>query len=319
MNGMRRLPSMSRSFLIKSALSGLLVLALAGGGIAEANPQSKPRSKPAQGKLIRKDVLKKYEGVYEVDDGGQVRKMSKKRPARSKVKTAKKAPKKSVSTQERKRTAKAQTGRKQSSAKTSRVQTAKKNQVQSGRRPASIRKSESNRKTQKPVKKAKAAPKSKASSVKRKQSAKKVVKKTEKKTVKKSAKKAEKRTAKKSVKKPQSPRLTYAKEAANERDMPFISVPTSRVVKETQIEMEDPATQIDPDWDSTAAQGSEPESGVLDPVSSADREASESSDRVPSSMVEPAPAAATPEEVYGPPVREPDAFDLHSGADPLAR
>lgn len=89
-------------------------------------------------------------------------------------------------------------------------------------------------------------------------------------------------------------RLPYAKETPHERDMPFISVPTSRVRKEHKtIVMEDP--------------GEKPAS--LTPVLPEPLDISEpkSVERIPSSDQ----ATELPKS------REPDAFDPHSGADPM--
>ncbi len=81
-------------------------------------------------------------------------------------------------------------------------------------------------------------------------------------------------------------RLPYAKETPHERDMPFISVPKSKVRKENKtIVMEDPGMKAP----------------VLKPI------LTEPVDNVDPATVERTPAAA----------REPDAIDIHSGADPM--
>lgn len=89
-------------------------------------------------------------------------------------------------------------------------------------------------------------------------------------------------------------RLPYAKETPNERDMPFISVPKSRVRKKNKtIVMEDPGAK------------SEPLSPALtEPLDTSEPKA----ERV---------LATDAESPLLPAAREPDAFDTHSGADPM--
>jgi hypothetical protein len=110
------------------------------------------------------------------------------------------------------------------------------------------------------------------------------------------------------AKKPSS-RIPYARPTSNERDMPFVSIPKSRVRKDPKtIEMTDPAVaaKADPegpsqhefrtsDWPGESAPAAAP---------SLAREAPS----VPAVDAPPVAGAGTP---------EPDAFDLHSGSDPM--
>ncbi len=104
-------------------------------------------------------------------------------------------------------------------------------------------------------------------------------------------------------------RLPYARETPHEKDMPFISIPSTRVRKSNKtIVMEDPGTRpaaLKPSL-SEPLDNSEPK-----PVEQ----------REPAAVAAPAPpaeasnAAALKAETGAP--REPDAFDIHSGADPM--
>lgn len=130
---------------------------------------------------------------------------------------------------------------------------------------------------------------------------------------KKTAKKRQSRVSKRHDPK----RLPYAKETRHERDMPFISVPTTKVrSKNTRVVMEDPEAYpgetpqaapaaIDTRFDDTAVTESTPPMETPPLVDSARAPASAAT-----TQMEP--------EVYGPPMREPDAFDLHSGSDPMS-
>jgi hypothetical protein len=118
------------------------------------------------------------------------------------------------------------------------------------------------------------------------------------------------------AKKPSS-RIPYARPTSNERDMPFVSIPKSKVRNEHKtIVMEDPAAvRNDPEGPSQNALPS-PETGTpaADPAMMA-REAPSYSEPVTPPAQQVAPAAAP--EAVGNTVHEPDAFDLHSGADPM--
>lgn len=101
--------------------------------------------------------------------------------------------------------------------------------------------------------------------------------------------------------------LPYAKETPNEKDMPFISVPNTRVRKKNKtIVMEDPGTKP---ADLVPAIVPESAPGV----------AATENEEVAREPASPAVNSA-PVEVAEPPitdVREPDAFDTHTGADPM--
>lgn len=127
-----------------------------------------------------------------------------------------------------------------------------------------------------------------------------------------------KHTLKKSKKKPQkhnraslkarSQGLPYAKETPNEKDMPFISVPKSRVRKKNKtIVMEDPGTKP-----AELVPAIVPESA---PGVNAAVENEEVSREPASPAVNSAPAEGEAPPVTD--VREPDTFDTHSGADPM--
>ena len=104
-------------------------------------------------------------------------------------------------------------------------------------------------------------------------------------------------------------RLPYARETPHEKDMPFISIPSTRVRKTNKtIVMEDPGTRP----------------AALKPTLSEPLDNSEPKlveQREPAALAAPAPpaeasnAAALKAETGAP--REPDAFDIHSGADPM--
>ncbi len=125
-----------------------------------------------------------------------------------------------------------------------------------------------------------------------------------------------------------------AKETPVERDMPFISVPHRTVSRHDRtIVMDDPAVKAPLPKPRRAPVALTPDQGVLDPGSEGPPAAVEDAKAAmepPAPVVGPAPAsvveapAAVPAEPTTPEqaaaetaTREPDAFDLHSGADPM--
>jgi hypothetical protein len=129
--------------------------------------------------------------------------------------------------------------------------------------------------------------------------------------------------AKKPSTKKSSSRIPYARPTSNERDMPFVSIPKSRVRKDPKtIVMDDPATgaRADPEGPSqhefqTSGWPGESDAGAA-PVA---REVPSYSEPVtpPAQISAPAAAPEVAAPVAGAGVHEPDTFDLHSGSDPL--
>lgn len=223
-------------------------------------------------KSIKNSAMAEYEGEYSIENN-RVRKTSRK-PAsvKKKSKTQKKKPAKVHASKKK------SSKNKKYSARVSRDHSGK------ARSPASVVKK--NKKSKKLTKRQRQI-ELKAKHAKKKKSAKK--------------------KAPRVSKRHDSKRLPYAKDTRNERDMPFISVPTTKVRREnTQMVMEDPEATpespplaLDPQFDEPSVSEATPPMETP-PLVDAARE----------------PASAP--EVYGPPMRQPDAFDLHSGADPMS-
>ncbi len=141
---------------------------------------------------------------------------------------------------------------------------------------------------------------------------------------------------------PKTRRFPVARETPNERDMPFVSIPHRRVGHaDRTIVMEDPAVKSPLPKPRREAASLKPDGGVLDPASEgppsavgAAKAAAEPSVPVagpaPASVTEPgvaapeaiAPVADTSEAAVAHNAansasHEPDAFDLHSGQDPI--
>lgn len=147
-----------------------------------------------------------------------------------------------------------------------------------------------------------------------------------------SAKKADRRHATSGPRKRHP--FPVAKETPIERDMPFISVPHRTVSRHDKtIVMDDPAVKAPLPKPRRAPVAITPDQGVLDPASEGPPESvgeAKAAMEPPAPVVGPAPASvveapaavpaepATPEHVAAETAtREPDAFDLHSGADPM--
>jgi hypothetical protein len=124
-------------------------------------------------------------------------------------------------------------------------------------------------------------------------------------------------------------RLPVARETHNERDMPFVSIPHRRVGSaDRTIVMDDPAIKSPLPKPGRAQAALKPDSTVLDPASESPpsavgaAKAAQSPPAEPT-IVGPAPASVSEPVVEAPiaapvsPGREPDAFDLHSGQDPM--
>lgn len=120
------------------------------------------------------------------------------------------------------------------------------------------------------------------------------------------SRKSERRRTASSKKPPRH--FAVARETKNERDMPFVSIPHRRVGSaDRTIVMEDPVKRptLKPS-----------EKNVLDPSFEGPPSAVGAAKAADPSIVGPAPASVAIES--GTPVaREPDAFDLHSGQDPM--
>jgi hypothetical protein len=97
--------------------------------------------------------------------------------------------------------------------------------------------------------------------------------------------------------------IPVARETPSERDMPFVSVPSRRISrKDKTILMEDPAVHSPLQPPKAAVAPLQPDLETLEPEL----------ERVPAAVAE-----ASAAEQGKPEVREPDAFDLHSGNDPM--
>lgn len=164
--------------------------------------------------------------------------------------------------------------------------------------------------------------------------------KVSKKSAKKSSRQATKRPSRKADRRhaKSGPRTRHpfpvAKETPSERDMPFVSVPHRTVSRHDRtIVMDDPAIRKPLPKPHRAPVAITPDQGVLDPGSEGPPAAvgeAKAALEPPSPVVGPAPAsvveapvaaaaeAPAPEHVAAEAAtREPDAFDLHSGADPM--
>ncbi len=134
-------------------------------------------------------------------------------------------------------------------------------------------------------------------------------------------------------------RFPVARETSNERDMPFVSIPHRRVGSaDRTIVMDDPAVRAPLPKPARVGAAIRPDNGVLDPSqenspSSVGDAKAAAAPPLPA-IVGPAPASVVGSEVAAPvdtseaavshaaaetATREPDAFDLHSGQDPMAR